>query len=519
MRLSSIKIGYRLGGGFALMICGLLLMTAVGVLQMARMDQKMASVVHVDNKKIDLATSMSEQVHILARVLRSLLLLDEQAQRAQELEHVKQVMADYDKALQAFAAMQLSDRERELLNVVEAAKKGAEPLNERVTSLVARERLDTARHVLNQMAIPLTQAWLDSLDDLVRYQRERSMASYAAVQDTYRQGTWQLVGAAAIGAVLAIAMALVLMRSITAPIDYVRECALRMADGDLSQPVERRDGFDGNDETSQLVRAMQRMHESLSRLVAEVNANAERVADASREISGGNADLSSRTERQAASLQQTAASMDQFTSTIRQTADNAAQAAQLAAGATDIAAAGGGVMQQAVTRMHDIQGSAKKIAEIISVIDGIAFQTNILALNAAVEAARAGEQGRGFAVVASEVRGLAQRSALAAREIKALITSSVDLVGEGTTLVEQAGQKMNEIVGSIRRVNDIVAEISSASKEQSAGVAEVTRAVSEMDQTTQQTAALVEQSAAAAASLHDQAREMVATVARFRLAA
>ena len=519
MRLSSIKIGHRLGGGFALMIFGLLLMTTVGAIQMGRMDRQMAEVVLVDAKKIDLAVEMQEKVHIIARVLRTMLLSDEAAQRQAEMEHLKKLGADYDRAWQALNAMPLSDQERELLNVAESARKGAEPLNERVTSLVARERIDTARHVLNQMAIPLTQAWLDSLDAIAAHQRKNTAQAYLNVQKTYRDGLWFLIGAAAIGTVLGIAMAIVIMNSITRPIRYLRECALRMADGDLSQRVERRKGFDGRDETSQLVEAIQRMHDSLQALVAEVNRNASQVAEASREISGGNADLSARTEKQAASLQQTAASMEQFTSTIRQNADNAAQAAQLSAGATDVAGTGGSVMHQAVGTMRDIQSSAKKIAEIIGVIDSIAFQTNILALNAAVEAARAGEQGRGFAVVASEVRGLAQRSALAAREIKGLISNSVDLVSQGTGLVEQAGRTMDEIVSSIRRVNDIVGEISSASKEQSAGVAEVSRAVSDMDQATQQNAALVEQSAAAAASLQEQAEQMVVSVARFRLAA
>lgn len=363
MRLSSIKIGYRLSGAFALLIFGLLLMTVVGVVQMAHMNRQMDSVVNVDNRKIDLATTMGEQVHVLARLLRSVLLTDDVAQRSKELEQIKQVAVEYDKAWQAFNKMDVSERERELLMVVESAKKGADPLNERVTSLVARERMDTARHVLNQMAIPLTQAWPDSLEELVRYQHERSAASYQAVQRSYRQGTWILLAAAGIGIVLAIVTAIVIIRSVTEPIKYLHACAMRMADGDLSQPVERRRDFDGNDETSHLVRAMQRMHTSLSSLVAELNAGAGRVAEASREISGGNSDLSSRTERQAANLQQTAASMDQFSSTIRQTADNAAQAAQLAANATDVAADGGNVMQQAVSHMHGIQASAKKIAE------------------------------------------------------------------------------------------------------------------------------------------------------------
>jgi methyl-accepting chemotaxis protein len=292
-------------------------------------------------------------------------------------------------------------------------------------------------------------------------------------------------------------------------------CAVaeRVRDGDLRVAVHD----DGRDEFSPLLSALAAMQASLTRVVTNVRSNSESVATASAQIAQGNQDLSQRTEEQASALQQTAATMDQLGSTVSNNAENSKQASQLAIGANNIAVQGGTVVGQVVDTMKGINDSSKKIADIISVIDGIAFQTNILALNAAVEAARAGEQGRGFAVVASEVRSLAQRSAEAAKQIKSLITSSVEQVDLGTALVGQAGATMGEIVDAIKRVSDIVAEISSASVEQSSGVGQVGQAVSQMDKVTQQNAALVEEGAAAAESLRQQAKQLVESVAVFKL--
>jgi methyl-accepting chemotaxis protein len=307
--------------------------------------------------------------------------------------------------------------------------------------------------------------------------------------------------------------------SITRPIHHVRDCALRMAGGDLTQPVERRQTFKGRDEASELMQAMQTMQDSLSDMVRAVHANASGVASAAQQIASGNADLSQRTEQQAASLEETAATMDQLTATVRGNADSTVQAVELASGAGKVATRGGDVMQQVVHTMREIDSGSKQIADIIGVIDSIAFQTNILALNAAVEAARAGEQGRGFAVVAAEVRNLAQRSAGAAREIKSLIQRSVERVGAGADLVNHAGTTMAEIVTSVGRVNQLMAEIRTATDEQTNGIAQVSVAVNHMDQVTQQNSALVEQSAAAAESLNQQAQQLMAQVSRFRLAA
>jgi methyl-accepting chemotaxis protein-1 (serine sensor receptor) len=304
-------------------------------------------------------------------------------------------------------------------------------------------------------------------------------------------------------------------RCITKPVERALGIARAIANGDLTGVVD----VTGRDEFAQLLRALSTMQDGLASLVANVRQGSESVATASAQISSGNNDLSARTEQQAASLEETAASMEQLGSTVRQNADNALQANHLAQGASEVALKGGAVVTRVVATMKGINDSSKRIVDIIGVIDGIAFQTNILALNAAVEAARAGEQGRGFAVVASEVRSLAQRSAGAAKEIKSLISASVEHVDEGTALVDQAGVTMTEIVAAIGRVTDIMGEISAASSEQSTGVGQVGEAVTQMDQATQENAALVEESAAAAESLKLQAQQLVQTVATFKLRA
>jgi methyl-accepting chemotaxis protein len=322
-----------------------------------------------------------------------------------------------------------------------------------------------------------------------------------------------LIGGTVTALILAVVAGLYLVSAFTGPINQAVQLAKSVASGDLSTPIEIRN----NDEIGQLLQALQVMQTKLSQVVSSVRQGSESVATASAQIAQGNQDLSSRTEEQASALEETAAAMEELSSTVKQNADNAKQANHLALTASTVAVKGGEVVSQVVATMKDINDSSKKIADIISVIDGIAFQTNILALNAAVEAARAGEQGRGFAVVASEVRNLAGRSADAAKEIKGLITASVERVAQGTALVDQAGNTMTEVVSSIKRVTDIMGEISAASAEQSEGVAQVGEAITHMDQATQQNAALVEQSAAAAESLKGQAQELVAAVAVFKL--
>ena len=319
-----------------------------------------------------------------------------------------------------------------------------------------------------------------------------------------------------VGLVIVVVVPLTLLNShsITRPIGYAVELAQSIAAGNLAKPIR----VEGSDEAGALLAALDKMQTSLRNLVGQVHETSASIEVASAEVASGNADLSQRTEQAASSLQATAGSMAQLSDTVRQSADSARQASQLAASAASVAQRGGAVVSQVVTTMEQINTSSRRISDIIGTIDGIAFQTNILALNAAVEAARAGEQGRGFAVVASEVRSLAQRSAEAAREIKSLINASVERVGAGTRLVADAGQTMTEIVASVQRVSDIIGEISAATGEQSAGIGQISGAVTDLDHMTQQNAALVEESAAAAESLKEQATRLASLVGTFTLA-
>jgi methyl-accepting chemotaxis protein-1 (serine sensor receptor) len=376
--------------------------------------------------------------------------------------------------------------------------------------------LTEARRVLVERIRPLSRSMEGHIDALSRIQIDEARKAYDA--SAARSATIRTVAVAAItgGLLFAGVFGFTLVRSITRQLGgepgEAAALAQGVAAGDLSVPIRIRHG-----DTTSLMVQLKTMQESLVGVVGNVRQNSESVATASAQIAQGNSDLSSRTEQQASALEETAASMEQLSATVKQNADNAHQARQLALGASAVAVRGGEEVGQVVATMKDINTSSNRIADIISVIDGIAFQTNILALNAAVEAARAGEQGRGFAVVASEVRSLAGRSAEAAREIKSLITASVERVEQGTALVDRAGHTMTEVVASIQRVTDIVGQISSASAEQSAGVAQVGEAIGQLDQATQQNAALVEQSAAAAESLRQQARQLVEAVAAFQL--
>lgn len=362
---------------------------------------------------------------------------------------------------------------------------------------------------------PVAAAYLSSMMELVQLQRQDLDARATALEATNERSSLMLLLLAVVALALGATVSWLITGRIAGPLQEAVHAAQRVASGDLTTPL----GTDRHDETGDLLRALEDMRVRLVDVVARVRDNAESVLTASSEIAQGNMDLSQRTEHQASSLQETAATMEQLSSTVRNNAENAQQANKLGIDASDVAVRGGTVVHQVVDTMREINESSRSIGDIIGTIDGIAFQTNILALNAAVEAARAGEQGRGFAVVAGEVRQLAQRSAEAARQIKTLIGTSTEKVLQGSTLVEQAGETMEQVVAGIRRVSTMVAEISAASHEQSNGVSQIGQAVSQLDQTTQQNAALVEQGAAAAESLKLQAAQLVDAVAVFKLEA
>ena len=378
--------------------------------------------------------------------------------------------------------------------------------------LMAGQREAAAEHVRKDTlpALARLQATVNTLNDL---QRGMVLQGGEQIQQNISLANIMMSGLGAAAVLLGVLFARYVTRSITAPLAYALTVARAVAAGDLSSKIVA----DGKDETGQLLQALREMNDNLAALVGQVRGGTGAIAVASSEIASGNADLSARTEAQASALEETASSMIEMTGTVRSNSDNARQADQLARSAAAVAQRGGTAMAQVIGTMDAINSSSKKIVDIIGVIDGIAFQTNILALNAAVEAARAGEQGRGFAVVATEVRNLAQRSSAAAREIKALIADSVSQVDQGARLVSQAGSTMDDVVASVGRVSAIVGEISTANHEQSEGIEQINAAIMQMDQTTQQNAALVEQAAAAAAAMHDQAGELETLVSQFKL--
>jgi methyl-accepting chemotaxis protein-1 (serine sensor receptor) len=423
-------------------------------------------------------------------------------------------IAEIGKLWDRYMASQLTPQEKNLANTVAEARSAyvQQGLKPAIAALKANDWAETSRINVELLA-PLYAKVRGSLEPLVKLQISEAKKEYE--QSVSRYESFRLIAIASIVVGLAVGwvFGLALLRSLGRSLKNAVKVAHAVAKGDLTQKIHSQ----GQDEVAQLLKALETMTQSLVSVVSNVRQGSEGVATASAEIAQGNNDLSARTEQQASALEQTAASMEELGSTVRQNADSARTANQLAVSASTIAVEGGNVVGQVVETMRDINESSRKISDIIQVIDGIAFQTNILALNAAVEAARAGEQGRGFAVVASEVRSLAGRSADAAKEIKSLINASVERVEHGTALVDKAGVTMTEVVSSIKRVTDIMGEISAASNEQALGVAQVGEAVTQMDQTTQQNAALVEQMAAAASSLKSQAQELVQTVAVFQL--
>ncbi len=512
--MKNLKISTRMAATFGVLIALLLAIVATALMQMHSMRANAQTITSNTMPSVELINIMSSNL-LRARLLelRHLQSQDPAVMAALEkdMEKLQAQLADEKRR---YEPLIITEGERQLFNNFVGERDIYQDLNKQFFALSRQPtEQEAAQALLEGPSLKVFQSSSNILEQLVKFNNDMVKVETRNSSEIYEKAQLVLLSTTVIAILMALFAAIWLTRSIRAPLQQAVETANRVSSGDLSGQIE----VTSKDETGLLLAALQRMQSSLEKTVRMVRQNAEGVASASAQIASGNADLSSRTEEQASALEETAASMEELGSTVRQNADNARQANQLALNASNVARRGGDVVSEAVQTMKGINDSSRRIGDIIGVIDGIAFQTNILALNAAVEAARAGEQGRGFAVVAGEVRSLAQRSADAAKEIKALITASMERVEEGSLLVNRAGSTMTEVVTAISQVTDIMGEISAASIEQSSGVAQVGEAVTQMDQATQQNAALVEESAAAAAALRRQAQDLVHAVAVFQL--
>ena len=512
--MKNFTLRTRLVLGFGLLGAIVLVIALFAGHAVSQSNDNFSTFARVDSKRIDATSELLHAANARAIAARNLVLVTKPGDASAEKTQVTAAHQAVQAALARLKAASDDPKGRQLVAEIERIEGLYGPLALDIVQKALNNQKDLAVARMNEECRPLLAALIKAGGDYDRHTHELSELTVQANADQYATTRNVMLGILIAALLAAGTCAITITQSITLPVNRARDAAQRVADGDLTVDLRT----EGKDETAQLLGALSHMKDNLTRIVGNVRANAEGVAAASAQIAQGNADLSQRTEQQASALQQTSASMEELSSTVKQNADNARQANQLAMGASTVAIRGGQVVGEVVETMKGITDSSRKIADIIGVIDGIAFQTNILALNAAVEAARAGEQGRGFAVVASEVRSLAGRSADAAKEIKSLISASVERVEQGTALVDQAGTTMTEIVNSIKRVTDIMGEISAASTEQSAGVGQVGQAITDMDQATQQNAALVEQSAAAAESLSGQAQQLVQTMAVFKLA-
>jgi methyl-accepting chemotaxis protein/methyl-accepting chemotaxis protein-2 (aspartate sensor receptor) len=514
MRIANMKIGVRLGLGFGLILLLVAAMGATGIMRLENINDASRNLVDQSLKKQKaaedwlLATSVNG-VRTVALVKSADAETQQFFQKAITAQS-KQI-TDIQNGVEASL---VTPEEKQLF--AEVGKKRAIYVDLRKAIFAVKEKGNEAeaKQLIDSKMIPALDAYVDSVRDVLAfYQNEVKLADQSITAD-YASGRMTLIIGAVIALLLGALIAWRLTIGITRPLQEALSVAESVAEGDLTA---RSTMQAADDEAGLLLKALRRMQDSLAKTVTQIRMGTDTIATASSEIASGNLDLSSRTEQQASSLEETASSMEELTSTVKQNADNSRQANQLAVAASAVAVKGGSVVSEVVNTMGSINESAKKIVDIIGVIDGIAFQTNILALNAAVEAARAGEQGRGFAVVATEVRNLAQRSAAAAKEIKALIGDSVEKVDAGSKLVAEAGTTMDEIVDGVKRVADIMAEITAASQEQSDGIEQVNQAIGQMDQVTQQNAALVEEAAAAAESLQDQAKNLAQAVSVFQI--
>ncbi|WP_281004349.1 methyl-accepting chemotaxis protein [Paraburkholderia sp. D15] len=519
--VKNLKISTRLRVGFGGLLFLLFLIAVLGNYALSAIYGRLDNIAHVANAETRLSYEIREQVVDRSFLLRTIVLLDDAKAVNAQIDRVRTLDAAIDETYRQLGHLFSaegggSNKRRELYAQLQADEAATRPFWDKAIKLrVSNDRAGATR-VLTEEVTEKAFALRSRLNELVAVENERNDQTARDAEMTYRTVRWTMLTVAAFALLLGIGSASLITRGILTQLGgepaLAQDLARRISAGDLTSRITLRPG-----DSSSLMAFLDAMRNKLSIVVADIKASAESVSAAADEIAQGNVDLSQRTEEQAASLEETAASMEELTSTVRQNTENARHGSALADSASETAAAGGAVVVRVVNTMEGISRSSSKVAEIINVIEGISFQTNILALNAAVEAARAGEQGRGFAVVAAEVRTLAQRSATAAREIKELITTSVQQVTEGSTLVQDAGQTMGEIVRSVKRVTDIIGDIASASAEQSTGIEQVNLAVSQMDEMTQQNAALVEQATAAAQAMANQAQSLRAAVAIFKV--
>jgi methyl-accepting chemotaxis protein len=511
--LESLTVRGKLVAAFA---CVLSLMTLLGALacwQMSRINDQTTQIITYRLSGVrDSGRMVAAAIRLRTREYRVAISAADEVPAA--IQRYQAGLADFEAARVDYSDFLFDDKEKQLYQDAMAGWKEYLVVSTRIVTAAKDGHRDDAVAIVLGSVKSFDKA-LGYLGTLTTYNDDAAKTDAAQAQTLYEHARIVVVATVAAAIGLAVLLGLVIANAITQPLNRAVRLAQAVAGGDLTPQIEAT----GRDEIATLSRALGAMVDRLRGVVSEVRSGVESVSTASAQIATGNTDLSQRTEEQAANLQQTAASMEELTSTVRQNADNARAAAQLSQGARDVAAHGGSVVNDVVTTMGAISDSSRRISDIIGVIDGIAFQTNILALNAAVEAARAGEQGRGFAVVASEVRSLAQRSAQAAKEIKSLIEQSVEKVDDGSRLVQEAGTTMADIVAQVQRVTDLVGEISAASVEQTRGIEQVGHAVSQLDQVTQQNAALVEESAAAAESMKHQALALSNSVSFFRVAA
>jgi len=514
MRLKDVKLGTKLMGGFILVLFLAAIQSVLAVFGTNALNtntQQMSD--HLLPSALHTGFLGTQASRLRAAQFQHLLVFGEDERRAIE-KQIEGLREAVNTESQGYAGIIKDGEEKTHFDKFQGEWKKYQAQQAEIVGLARQRRDEEAMDILKGPGLQTFDAMLAELRALSELSQDGSILARDTNAELQRNVMIGNLGALLVTIVLGLLIARTLSRAISGGVGYAASLASKVAQGDLSSPINP----NTRDEIGTLLHSLRDMQASLAHVVSRVRQGSESVSTASAEIAQGNHDLSARTESQASALEETAASMEELSSTVKQNADNARQANQLAQTASTVAVKGGEVVAQVVGTMKGINDSARKIHDIISVIDGIAFQTNILALNAAVEAARAGEQGRGFAVVASEVRSLAGRSAEAAKEIKNLITDSVQRVEQGSVQVDQAGATMNEVVTAIRRVTDIMAEISAASTEQSQGVSQIGEAITNMDQTTQQNAALVEEMAAAASSLKGQAQELVESVAVFKLA-